>query len=72
MMSSLNEESAEGLLEEHSEYLSLVDDGISYSKEEIIQLLAMIEAGNNGRLKKISSFFGIIGIEEMRGKFIYR
>lgn len=41
--------------------LSLVDDGISYSKQEIIQLLAMIEAGNNGRLRKVSSFFGIVG-----------
>ncbi|ORY37329.1 hypothetical protein LY90DRAFT_511260 [Neocallimastix californiae] len=45
------------------EELIITDDDVIYSKQEIVQLLAMIEDGNkiSGGLHKIARFFGIIG-----------
>lgn len=45
------------------EELIITDDDVIYSKQEIKQLLAMIEDGNKvtGGLHKIARFFGIIG-----------
>lgn len=43
--------------------LNVIDDEVVYSKQEITELLGMIENGNksSGGLHKVVSFFGIVG-----------
>ena len=53
--------------------LNVTDDEVVYSKQEVLELLSMIEDGNrsSGGLHKVTAFFGIVGTHLARESEIH-